>query len=101
MSEMAKCSKCGERFKRVERIYREKVKAHPELLKREPVKKPIDEKTAQMYNDMEFRLKNDPMYMWHLKKSFFGTESEKRRESQRANQGYYEKHNDFQIRKWR
>ena len=101
MSEAASCNICGANFKRVEKIYNEKVRANPELVKREEIKKPLSAKGAEMYNAMEFRLKNDPMYMHHLKKSFFGTESEKRKEAIRADSGYYEKHSDFQIKRWR
>ena len=101
MTEASSCDTCGANFKRVERIYNEKVRNNPELLKREEIKKPLSAKGAEMYNAMEDRLKNDPMYKWHLKKAAFGTESERRREAQRMDSGYYEKHSDFQIKRWR
>ena|SRR3990167_9785896 len=101
MGDMAKCNKCAGQFKRVERIYREKVKTNPELLKRETPKKPMSKEGAKMYEDMEFRLKHDPMYKWHLNKLARGTASEKKREGERWDSGYYKKHNDLQFGKWR
>lgn len=101
MSEAIACGRCGANFKRVERIYKEKVKNNPELLKREQPKKPLSAKGAELYNAMETRLKNDPMYKWHLKKLAHGTASEKKREGERWDSGYYKKHSDFKFGKWK
>ena len=101
MKDAMACSKCGENFKRVERIYNQKVKANPELVKRPEPKRVLSAKGAEMYNAMEFRLKNDPMYKWHLKTLAQGTASEKKKEWERWESGYYKKHNDFNLGKWR
>lgn len=95
ISEKLRCYECGDHFKRVQSVYERETRNNPNIVKREHAfkKSPEYERMADQLAD---RLKRDPMYREHLRKSYFGTEAERILEAKRANSGYYKKHSDYE-----
>ena len=99
MQDALKCKECGVQYKEAEAWFQVKARQHPELFVRKAPEMVRSEKYAEMANQLEDRLKRDPMYKEHLKVSAFGTPEEKAREARRANSGFYKRNSDYQ-KKW-
>ena len=99
MTDAAKCSDCGVKYKEAEKWYREKARQHPEWFKRKTPEMKRSPKYAEMANQLEARLKSDPLYQKHLRVSAFGTPEEKALEAKRANSGFYKKYSEYR-KKW-
>src|SRR3990167_7137806 len=96
MTGMLACDYCGDRFKKAEKEYKRLQRQHPELFK---VKKPefkASLELTKMREQLGDRLQRDKLYKEHIRKSFFGTPAESKREEERANSGFYTRHSDYQ-----
>ena len=96
MSQTLACKYCGERFKKAEQLYNRMRREEPELFVH---KKPEFKPSAELQNDwdnLQERVKKDKLYRKHLELSFKGTPEERKREEDRANEGFYKKHSDYQ-----
>ena len=96
MTDAARCSKCGNNFKKAERTYAHLRQTRPDLfIKKEPEYKETEElaNTRQMLID---RVKRDKLYQEHIRLSQHGTREEKIRENKRANSGYYTRHSNYE-----
>ena len=96
MSRMLICMTCGGKFKRAEALYDRMRKERPELFGiAKPEFRPSP-RLSRMREQLGDRLRRDKLYQRHLKKSFFGTPAEIKREEDRANSGFYTRHSDYQ-----
>ena len=92
MTETSLCNSCGTKFQKAKAWYERMQRTNPELFVYTPPVVPDSERLNEMKNQLEDRLKKDPLYQEHIRKTFYGTEEEKKIESQRANSGYYKTH---------
>lgn len=92
MSQALKCPTCQMKMIRAQSELKRLSKEYPEkFVRKEPEYKnsPEVEKNFEMLAD---RLGKDKLYQQHLKLVSTGTPEERKRETIRANRGYYERH---------
>ena len=99
MTDTIKCSGCGNAFKKAEKEYNRLQRTNPELFDYKEPEYPDSPELNEMRNQLKDRLRRDPMYKKHLYLSFKGTPSERKRENERANSGFYTKYSDYQAKK--
>ena len=88
------CKYCGTKFKKAEAEYNRLRKEKPELfIRKTPEFQPSPE-LKNMFDKLTDRVRNDKLYQEHLRLSLKGTPEEQKRETNRANSGYYKRHYD-------
>ena len=92
MSAALACKYCGTKFKKAEAEYNRLRRQHPELfIRKAPEFQPSPE-LKNMFDKLTDRVRNDKLYQEHLRLSLKGTPEEQKRETDRANSGYYKRH---------
>ena len=97
MTLMSECDYCSAKFKKAKEAYDRLVRENPEILLdfAKPEFQPSEE-LKKMREQLGDRLQRDKLYKKHIELSFKGTPAESKREEERANSGYYQKHSDYQ-----
>jgi len=89
MSQQAKCSSCGGRFKKAQKEFNRLYKENPKDFARKEYE--FDRETENIGDKLTERIKYDPLYQKHLQKLASGLEKMK--------SGFYKKHSNYGQRK--
>ena len=92
MSQALACKRCEPKFSKAWSEYNRLRKEKPELfIRKEPEFQPSPE-LKNTFEKLVDRVRNDKLYQEHLRLSLKGTPEERKRETDRANSGYYKRH---------